>query len=136
MSVFQQSRAGLNLSPAARAFLKLCEGFLVAGIVAASPVVAQLLGQQSVNWSQTLRLAGAAFAVAVLLAVVKYCKAHMDAPLAAPIAALAGDIGQSIATHASASDPIIPFSAPTVTTVTLSSAGASASASSAPATGV
>ena len=80
-SLFDRAHRQLNLSPAERAVLKLVEGFLVAGLVAALPVVAQLLAQQSVDWAQSARIAGGVFVMAVLLAVLKYAKAHGDLPL-------------------------------------------------------
>lgn len=81
MNVFAQARNNLNLTPGQRAFLKLVEGFLVAGVIAALPIISQALAAQSINWSQVLRTAAAAFSVAVLLALTKYLKAQNDPPL-------------------------------------------------------
>ncbi|HLZ24407.1 MAG TPA: hypothetical protein VKQ30_20020 [Ktedonobacterales bacterium] len=82
MNVFAQARNNLNLTPGQRAFLKLVEGFIVAGIVAALPAISQALAAQSINWSQIVRTAAATFSVAALLAVTKYLKAQNDPPLA------------------------------------------------------
>lgn len=80
-SVFAKANQGLNLSPAARALLKLVEGFVIAALVAALPVFANLMAQQNVNWLDALRTAGATFAVALIMAVWKYLKAQGDSPL-------------------------------------------------------
>lgn len=84
-SLFAKAAQGLPLSPEARALLRLIEGFIVAGFVAALPVAASALSQQTIDWQMTGRLALSAFLVAVLMAVSKYFKAHADQPLALPI---------------------------------------------------
>ncbi|HLJ80635.1 MAG TPA: hypothetical protein VKT52_04045, partial [Ktedonobacterales bacterium] len=81
MNIFAQARNNLNLAPSQRAFLKLVEGFIVAGIVAVLPFISQALAAQSINWAQVLRTAAATFSVAALLAVTKYLKAQNDPPL-------------------------------------------------------
>ena len=98
MNLFARSRAQLNLSPGERAFLKLIEGFVVAGVVAALPIVAQLLAQQSVNWADVARLAGGTFAVAALMAAAKYYKAQGDIPLEETIALAAGKVAHATGT--------------------------------------
>lgn len=81
MNVFAQAHNHLNLTPGQRAFLKLVEGFCVAGVVAVLPFISQALAAQSINWAQVLRTAAATFSVAALLAVTKYLKAQNDPPL-------------------------------------------------------
>ena len=81
MNVFAQARNNFNLAPRQRAFLKLGEGVIVAGIVAALPIISQALAAQSIDWSLVLRTAAATFSVAVLLAITKYLKAQNDPPL-------------------------------------------------------
>ena len=81
MTVFAKAQNNLNLTPGERAFLKLVEGFVVAGIVAALPIISQALAAQSINWAQLLRTAAATCSVAALLAVTKYLKAQNDPPL-------------------------------------------------------
>lgn len=88
MSIFARAHANLNLTPAERAFLKLAEGFLAAGLIAALPVIAQALAAQHIDWAQALRTAVATYAVAVLLAIAKYLKAQNDPPLAATAAVI------------------------------------------------
>lgn len=95
MSLFARARAQLNLSPAERALLKLVEGFVLAGIVAALPVVSQLLAQQSVNWPDVARLAGGTFAVAALMAASKYFKAQGDLPLEEVVSAAADHVASA-----------------------------------------
>jgi hypothetical protein len=98
MSVFADARKGKNLSPAQRAFLKLVEGFIIAGVVAALPVLSLALSQQNVNWEGVLRVALGTFATAALMGAVKYLKAQGDAPLAqetaAGLTAVAAGVGQ------------------------------------------
>ena len=84
-SVFAKSAAHQNLSPAARAFLKLIEGCVIAGVVAALPVLAMALGQATPDWPGIGRIALGTFATAALMAAVKYCKAQGDPPLAQPV---------------------------------------------------
>lgn len=55
-----------------------------------APVVAHTLAQQQVSWSDTLRAALAAGAVAVLLALSKYARVHGD-PALTPVIVAASD---------------------------------------------
>lgn len=86
LSIFRAAAAGANLSPAARAFLRFVDGLAVAAIVAALPVVAQLLAGQldtgAVNWAQVGTIAVCGVAFAFLMALAKWARAHGDAPLA------------------------------------------------------
>ncbi len=84
LTLTQRARARLALTPAERALLRLMEGLLCAGLVAAAPIVAQALGQQSVNWGDVARAALAAAATAILLALTKYARAQGDPPLPTP----------------------------------------------------
>ncbi len=68
-SLVQRARAYAGLTPGERALLRLGEGLLCAGIVAALPILAQALGQQAVNWGDVGRAALAAAATAILLAL-------------------------------------------------------------------
>jgi hypothetical protein len=88
--LIQRARAGMALTPAERALLRLMEGLLCAGLVAAAPIIAQALSQQSVNWGDVARAALAAAATAALLALTKYARAHADPPLATPPDGAAG----------------------------------------------
>jgi hypothetical protein len=104
MSIFTKGRQGLNLTPAERALLKLVEGFVVAGIVAALPVLSMLLGQANVDWTAIGRIALGTFATAALMAAVKYLKAQRDMPLAEPIAAVLTGAAQQVAARTGLND--------------------------------
>ncbi|HEX5572884.1 MAG TPA: hypothetical protein VFX31_15915 [Ktedonobacterales bacterium] len=80
-SLWSRARAYAALTPAERALLRLAEGLLCAGLVAALPVIADALGRQPTNWSDLGRAALAAGATAMLLALNKYLRAHSDPPL-------------------------------------------------------
>jgi hypothetical protein len=124
MSMFQRAWSGANLLPVERAFLKLLEGCVLAGLVAALPVLAQLQANQPISWPAMARQAWPLFAVAALMALVKWLKAQNDtplAPLAAPAAALVTQLAQSIETQASAGDVTIPFIAPSAPVTSTSS---------------
>jgi hypothetical protein len=94
MGVFAKARAHESLTPAQRAFLKLVEGFIIAGVVAALPVLSLALGQADVNWAVVGRVALGTFTAAVLMAAVKYLKAQGDPALAAVLTTVAGDVGR------------------------------------------
>jgi|SRR5579885_371357 len=82
MNLFARALAGDNLTPFERAALKLLEGLACAAAVAVLPIIADALSSHdAVDWTAIARTALAAAAVAVLLAFVKYCKAHGDDPL-------------------------------------------------------
>ncbi len=85
-SLWSRARAYATLTPAERALLRLVEGLLCAGVVAALPVIAEALSQQPVNWSGLGRAALAAAATAMLLALSKYLRAYGDPPVGAPSA--------------------------------------------------
>lgn len=89
MNIFAKANNNLNLTPGERAILRMSETFVVAGIVAALPVISQALAAQSINWSLMLRTAAATFSVAVLLAVTKYLKAQNDPPLSTAATSIA-----------------------------------------------
>lgn len=81
MSIFARAFAGQNLTPAERAFLKWIEAVFCAGLVAALPIVAEAMAHRPVAWGDVLTSALYAFFTAVVLAVLKYAKSHMDQPL-------------------------------------------------------
>lgn len=97
MKVFADARAGLPLSPAQRAFLKLLEGFAAAAFVAILPLLSQMLAGQSfasINWAQDLKTGAGAFVVAFLLAASKYYKAHGDAAIGSALDTAASDVSK------------------------------------------
>ena len=91
-ALFAQARQYAPLSPGQRAILKLAEGLLCAALVAALPVVADALARGAINWSDFGRTALAAAAVAVLLALAKYLKAHGDPQLGATLDTLGAEV--------------------------------------------
>jgi hypothetical protein len=80
-NLLTRARAYASLTPAERAILKLLEGLACAALVAALPIVSTALATGSVNWPDVARTALAASAVALLLALAKYAKAHGDPTL-------------------------------------------------------
>jgi hypothetical protein len=93
-TLFGRARAYAPLTPAERAVLRLLEGLACTALVAALPIVAQALAHGAVNWPDVGRAALAAGAVAVLLALAKYARAHGDPAL-----------GDALAASVSALDP-------------------------------
>ena len=82
-NLFALARAGATLTPGQRAFLKLVEGFVIAGAVTAVPVVADLLTRPGgVDWQTVIKAGAEAFTVAALMAASKYYKAQGEAPVA------------------------------------------------------
>ncbi|MFI5272069.1 MAG: hypothetical protein ACHQ4H_03440 [Ktedonobacterales bacterium] len=77
-TLFLRARSYAPLTPAERALLRLLEGLVCAALVAALPVLAQALSHGAINWADVARAALAAAAVAVLLALAKYARAHGD----------------------------------------------------------
>ncbi len=80
-SLWRRAQTYAGLTPAERALLRLVEGLLCAGMVAALPIIADALSQQAVNWTDVGRAALAAAATAMLLALNKYLRAHGDPPI-------------------------------------------------------
>lgn len=81
VGIWRRAQTYAGLTPAERALLRLAEGLLCAGMVAALPIIADALSQQAVNWSDVGRAALAAAATAMLLALNKYLRAHGDPPI-------------------------------------------------------
>src|SRR5690348_645636 len=115
LSIFQKARAGENLSPAARSFLRLLEGLAATAIVAALPAVSDALAHGVVNWADVGQAALAAGSTAAILALLKYCKAHADLPLTpaqpdtpppAPLAPLAA-VSVSDTSAAATATPVV-----------------------------
>lgn len=111
-TLFRRARAYAALTPAERALLKLLEGLACAALVAALPIVADALSRGAVSWPDVGRAALAAAAVAVLLALTKYAKAHGDPTLADAVAAVAADLPAPAPTAPPAAVPAASASAP------------------------
>ncbi len=95
MSIFAKARAGLNLTPAERAFLKLVEGWVIAGALSALVAFVTAVTQPNPNWRVVLAITATAFVTATAFAALKYVKAHLDPPLAAAVDAAAARLGVS-----------------------------------------
>lgn len=78
MNIFAKASAGLPLTPAQRAFLRLLEGFFMTGFVVAVQTFALYSSEGYVDWANVAHTALIAGAVAFLLAVAKYYKSHGD----------------------------------------------------------
>lgn len=91
-NIFSLARAGANLTPGERAFVKLVEGWLIVGLGSALLALGTELSSPHPDWPTTLKYMGVAFATATLFAAVKYFKAQGDAPLASALDTLAKGI--------------------------------------------
>ena len=105
MNLIARALAGLPLAPVERAVLRLGEGLVAAGLVAAAPIVSQALADPThINYGGTVQAAVGAASTAILLALLKYVSAKGDpAPAPAPAAA-PGETGVPL-TNAPASPP-------------------------------
>jgi hypothetical protein len=77
-NLYSRAASYQPLTPFERALLRLVEGLICTALVAALPIVADALASTSIDWGNVLRAALAAGAVAMLLALVKYARAHAD----------------------------------------------------------
>lgn len=102
-SLFARARRYESLAPVERALLRLVEGLAGVALVGALTAAAQYLGSPAssglgaVAWADVARVCAAGAAVAVLLAISKYFKAHGDPALAEALSGLgtrlaAGDV--------------------------------------------
>jgi hypothetical protein len=81
MNLFGKARAQLPLTPWERTILKLLQSLLIAVLIALAPVVANLLGQDSIVWANAFRVLAATASMAILNALWKYFQAQGDSPL-------------------------------------------------------
>lgn len=91
MNIFQRAHAGLNLSPEERAFLKLVQGFVITGLVAALGTLATVVSNGATLHDAVIATI-VAFAVGVILAAAKYFSANGQAPLATVLQGVADSI--------------------------------------------
>jgi hypothetical protein len=95
LNILARARHYQSLTPAERALLRLLEGLAAVALVGAATAAAQYLssptgaGLGAVTWPIVARVSAAGAAVAVLLALAKYFKAHSDPALADALGALA-----------------------------------------------
>ncbi len=99
MSIFDKARAGLNLNPGQRAFLKLVQGFGLAGVqslLLALPTVLAVKENQPVLSAVGIGAMIGAFVHGFFAAWQKYSSAKGDAPLAAAIGSVDAAAQQQI----------------------------------------
>ena len=112
-TVFQRAHAGLNLTPQERAFLKLVEGLVWTGLVAAVGVLANLLASGAFAFNQaTLIAIGSAAVVAILNSVHKLSSASGDPLLSAVVGAVESEVGKYVPLHQQATPAPAPAPAP------------------------
>ena len=104
-SIFARARRYQSLTPGERAFLRLAEGLVFVALVGAGTACAQYLagpaaGIGAIDWTVVARVCAAGAAVAVLMALAKYFKAHGDPALADALGALGAQIVSRAATAA------------------------------------
>jgi hypothetical protein len=101
LDILARARRYESLTPAERALLRLLEGLASVALVGAATAAAQYLaspagaGLSALSWPTIARVCAAGAAVAVLLAVAKYFKAHGDPSLAGTLATLAQRVADS-----------------------------------------
>jgi hypothetical protein len=93
-SIFARARRYQSLTPGERALLRLLDGLACVALIGGATAAAQYLssppsaGLAAVSWPLVVRVSVAGAAVAVLLALAKYFKAHGDPALADALAAV------------------------------------------------
>lgn len=89
MNIFLKAWNGLNLSPGQRAFLKVIQGLIIGGLLAAFLAIAQYFySDGAVNWHSILDVAAVAFLMSVGYGLSKYFSAQGDAPVATALTEL------------------------------------------------
>lgn len=84
MNLFARSNQGLNLTPGERAFLRLIELCVLAGLITAATAIVPLLANGVPDWQTVYHVALPAFCMAALGAFVKFYNAKGDKPLPDP----------------------------------------------------
>ena len=113
----RRARAYQPLSPAERALLRLLEGLASVALIGAATAAAQYLAGPTglggiVNWGIVAHVCAAGAAVAVLMALAKYFKAHGDPTLAAALDALGARITSTPTSTPTSTLDVPPSSAP------------------------
>ena len=110
-TVFQRAHLGLNLTPQERAFLKLVQGLLWTGLIAAVGVLGNLLVSGAFAFNQTTLIAvSTAASVAILNSLHKLSSASGDPLLAAAVGVAESVFGQYLPLHQQSSPT--PVAAP------------------------
>jgi hypothetical protein len=106
-SLFARAARYASLTPAERALLRLVEGLVYVALLGAATACAQYLAghpgaSSAVAWQPVLQACAAGAAVAVLMALAKYFKAHGDPALGDVLAGVAAQVPQAGPADASA----------------------------------
>lgn len=118
MSIFTRARTYATLTPGERALLRLLEGLGAVALLRAATACAQYLGSQpgaglgAVDWPAIVRVCVAGAAVAVLLALAKYFKAHGDPVLADALAQVGAEVASETTGDAAPPGPRTPVVLP------------------------
>ena len=117
LTVFQRAHLGLNLTPQERAFLKLVQGLLWTGLIAAVGVLANLLVSGALAFNQTTLIAvSTAAAVAIFNSLHKLSSASGDPLLTTVVGAVESVFGHYLPLHQQSSPapvaPVAPVAAP------------------------
>ena len=114
-SILARARRYQSLTPGERAFLRLVEGLAFVALVGAGTACAQYLagpaaGIGAIDWAVVAQVCAAGAAVAVLMALAKYFKAHGDPALADALSVLGAGVERAVAP--AAGEPAVPASQP------------------------
>jgi hypothetical protein len=106
-TLFARAARYASLTPAERAMLRLVEGLAYVALIGAVTACAQYLSAHpgaspAVDWQPVLRACAAGAAVAALMALAKYFKAHGDPALGNVLAAEGAKVAQTSQIGASA----------------------------------
>lgn len=106
LTIFTRAAHGLALTPEERAFLKLAQGVVWAGVIAAVGALTSLLssGHFTLNEPTLIGIATAAL-VAILNAVAKLVSARGDSALGGAITAAASDLDAHSPLHQQSAPP-------------------------------
>ncbi|HEY7832741.1 MAG TPA: hypothetical protein VIG30_04145 [Ktedonobacterales bacterium] len=132
IQLVRRARAYQSLTPAERAVLRLLETLAYVALLGAATAAAQYFAKPAggaINWATVGRVCAAGAALAVLMALAKYFKAHGDPALAGALTSLAASGPASL----TATSQPIPLPAAPSSTPDPTAAPALAPAPSAPA---
>lgn len=97
MNLFQRAAAGLALTPAERALLKLLQSLLLTAILTGLLAASQYLaGNSTINWHTLLFVIGGQILLAVATAIAKYITAQGDAPIGMAVEVLTEEVRKKL----------------------------------------
>lgn len=115
-TLFARAASYASLTPAERAILRLLEGLAYVALIGAATACAEYLSahpgaSSAVDWQPILRACAAGAAVAVLMALAKYFKAHGDPALGDTLGAEAAQLAQANQLDPTDAPPALPADA-------------------------